>query len=65
MCTNQEFKEIVRTFRQLPDLYQQSIIGVIRHRKELYDLQLTVDDMRNPHKTRPSKVGGKHDSISR
>ncbi len=57
MCTNQEFKEIMRTFRQLPDLYQQSIIGVIRHRKELYDLQLTVENMRNPHRTNFSKVG--------
>lgn len=56
MCTSKELKEIIRTFKQLPDLYQQSIIGVIRHRKELYDLQLTVDGMRQTYKTNPQKV---------
>jgi hypothetical protein len=64
MCTSKEFKEIMRTFKQLPDLYQQSIIGVIRHRKELYDLQLTVDGMRQTYKTNPQKSGCRNDSIS-
>ncbi len=39
MCSNEEIEEMIETFKELPDLYQQCILGVVRDRKALYDLQ--------------------------
>ncbi len=40
MCSNEEIEEMIESFKQLPDLYQQGILGVIRDRKNLYELQV-------------------------
>lgn len=39
MCSNEEIEEMIETFKELPDLYQQCILGVVRDRKMLYDSQ--------------------------
>lgn len=40
MCSNEEIEELIESFRQLPDLYRQSILGAVRERKNLYELQI-------------------------
>ncbi len=48
MCSKEETDEIVETFKQLPDLYQKWILGVVRDRKSLYDLQVAASRL-NPN----------------
>ncbi len=40
MCSNEEIEEMIESFKQLPELYQQSVLGVVRDRKKLYELQV-------------------------
>jgi hypothetical protein len=41
MCNEEELDEMVTTFKQLPESYQQSILDMVRDRKQLYDLHVT------------------------
>lgn len=41
MCSAEELNEMVTTFKQLPESYQQSILDVVRDRKQLYDMHAT------------------------
>jgi hypothetical protein len=47
MCTNEELKEMITTFKQLPDLYQKSIMAIVKDRKQLYELQLNIKNVQN------------------
>lgn len=50
MCSNEEIEEMMTTFKELPDLYQQCILGVVRDRKMLYDLQrFSLNPTLDPH----------------
>lgn len=40
MCSNEEIEELIESFKQLPDLYRQNILGAVRERKNLYELQI-------------------------
>ena len=51
MCSNEEIKEMIESYKQLPELYQQSIIGFVRDRMTLYELQIASGQ----RKTHPNK----------
>ncbi len=39
MCNEQEIEEMIVAFRDLPDLYQRSVIAVVKDRTDLFSFQ--------------------------
>jgi hypothetical protein len=36
MCTKEEMYELTQSFEKLPNMYQQNILGIVRHKIQLY-----------------------------
>jgi hypothetical protein len=47
MCDENELNELIHSFTKLPEMYQQNILGVVRDKIRLYEMQMNVDDLRN------------------
>ena len=39
MCTKEEMYELTQSFVKLPNMYQQNILGVVRHKIQLYKIE--------------------------
>jgi hypothetical protein len=49
MCSNEELQEMIESFNRLPDMYQQSVLSVVRDRTRLYDMQMNLYVIRMPY----------------
>lgn len=47
MCNKEEMQELIHSFTQLPEMYQQNILGVVRDKISLYEMQMNVEQLRN------------------
>jgi hypothetical protein len=47
MCEENELNELIYSFTKLPEMYQQNILGVVRDKIRLYEMQMNVEDLRN------------------
>ena len=47
MCDENELNELIYSFTKLPKMYQQNILGVVRDKIRLYEMQMNVDELRN------------------
>ena len=48
MCSDKEMQEMFESFNRLPDMYQQSVLSVVRDRVRLYEMQMNVYTIRMP-----------------
>jgi hypothetical protein len=48
MCSEEEMKEMLESFNRLPDMYQQSVLSVVRDRVQLYEMQMNLYTIRMP-----------------
>lgn len=39
MCTKEEMNELKQSFEKLPTMYQQNILGIVRHKIQLYQIE--------------------------
>ena len=39
MCTKDEMDELVLSYSRLPNMYQQNILGIVRHKIQLYQIE--------------------------
>jgi hypothetical protein len=39
MCTKEEMHELTQSFEKLPTMYQQNILGIVRHKIQLYQIE--------------------------
>jgi hypothetical protein len=42
MCSNEELQEMIESLNRLPDMYQQSVLAVVRDRIRLYEMQMDL-----------------------
>jgi hypothetical protein len=49
MCSNEEMQEMIECFNRLPDMYQQSVLSVVRDRTRLYEMQMNLYTIKMPH----------------
>ena len=47
MCNKEEMQELIQCFINLPDMYQQNILGIVRDKIQLYEMQTNVEQLRN------------------
>ena len=47
MCNQEEMQELIQCFTKLPDMYQQNILGIVRDKIQLYEMQTNVEQLRN------------------
>ncbi len=47
MCEEDELNELIYSFTKLPKMYQQNILGVVRDKIRLYEMQMNVEELRN------------------
>lgn len=47
MCNKDEMQELIQSFTKLPDMYQQNILGIVRDKIQLYEMQTNVEELRN------------------
>ena len=47
MCTKEEMYELTQSFVKLPNMYQQNILGIVRDKIQLYEMQTNVEQLRN------------------
>jgi hypothetical protein len=47
MCRQDELNELMLSFTKLPEMYQQNILGVVRDKIRLYEMQMKIEDLRN------------------
>lgn len=47
MCEEDELNELIYSFTKLPEMYQQNILGVVRDKIRLYEMQMNVEELRN------------------
>ncbi|MEN9898301.1 MAG: hypothetical protein RLZZ66_1950 [Pseudomonadota bacterium] len=39
MCSKEEMQELTQSFVKLPSMYQQNILGVVRHKIQIYQIE--------------------------
>ena len=47
MCNKDEMQELIQCFTKLPEMYQQHILGIVRDKIQLYEMQTNVEQLRN------------------
>ncbi len=49
MCSHEELQEMIENFNRLPDMYQQSVLAVVRDRVMLYEMQMNLYTIKMPY----------------
>ncbi|GDX85944.1 hypothetical protein LBMAG43_19860 [Methylococcaceae bacterium] len=47
MCNKDEMQELIQSFTNLPEMYQQNVLGIVRDKIQLYEMQTNVEQLRN------------------
>ncbi|MEN9897093.1 MAG: hypothetical protein RLZZ66_742 [Pseudomonadota bacterium] len=56
MCSKEEMQELMQSFGKLPNMYQQNILGVVRQKIQLYQIEQIKNGFEIDFKVPESKL---------